>query len=485
MKILHTADWHIGKRLERFSRFAEQEAVLAEIVEITAAEDPDLVLVAGDLFDTFNPGSDAQELLYRTLRDLGEVGRDGSRRGVPVRAVVAIAGNHDSPDRVIAPEVLARTHGIVLAGYPGDVIVPFSAGAVTARPLDPGLFELRLDRPGLRDVPIRILSVPYANEVRLRRSLALGPDGEAAGEADGGAGDEAADGDEDAALQAVLADVWRDLAARHLTGEGVNLMVAHLMFAVDPAAPGEEPEGERPIAHIGGAPAISTAIVPEAFQYVACGHLHRAHPLAGPVALHYSGSPLGYSFAEAEQEKSVTIIEVEPRGSLGAEPTVERRALTAGRPLLRYHAASVEDALVWLGEHPDALVELAISLPDYLSGSDRRRLHDAHDGIVTIVPLAAGAASGDGGEGARIDPTGDIRDLFSRYFVSRTGSSPDQALTALFEEVLAGAGGEAGTAVEGDGTVRGAGGEAAAAVEDLPTGPAATGPAITDGEDLP
>jgi DNA repair protein SbcD/Mre11 len=399
--------------------------VLAEIVALTAREDPDLVLVAGDLFDTFNPGSDAQELLYRTLRDLGEVGHDGVRGGTPRRAVVAIAGNHDSPDRVIAPEVLARTHGIVLSGYPGDEVVPFSAGAVTVRPLEGGLFELHLDRPGLRDVPIRILAVPYANEVRLRRALALGEEGR---------------GDADEELQAVLAAGWRELAARYLAGEGVNLMVAHLMFAVDPASPEEEPDGERPIAHIGGAPAVSTAIVPEAFQYVACGHLHRRHSLSGPVALHYSGSPLGYSFAEAGQEKSVTIVEVEPRGSLGAEPTLEERVLTAGRPLLRYHADSVEDALVWLGAHPEALVELTISLPDYLSGGDRRRLHDAHDGIVTIVPLAPGDRREDGTGGAAIDPTGDIRDLFSRYFTFRTGAPPDEALTTLFEEVLAGAG---------------------------------------------
>jgi len=78
--------------------------------------------------------------------------------------------------------------------------------------------------------------------------------------------------------------------------------------------------------------------------------------------------------------------------------------------------------------------------PDYLSGGDRRRLHDAHDGIVTIVPLAPGDRREDGTEGAAIDPTGDIRDLFSRYFTFRTGAPPDEALTTLFEEVLAGAG---------------------------------------------
>ena len=109
MKILHTADWHIGKRLDRFSRIEEQRAVLAEISAIAAREKVDLCLVAGDLYDTVNPGSEAEELLYRGLTDLS---------GGGARPVIAIAGNHDSPDRINAPDVLAREQGIILIGYP-------------------------------------------------------------------------------------------------------------------------------------------------------------------------------------------------------------------------------------------------------------------------------------------------------------------------------------------------------------------------------
>ncbi|MFW5694762.1 MAG: metallophosphoesterase family protein, partial [Alkalispirochaeta sp.] len=412
MKILHTADWHIGKRLERFPRLEEQRQVLQEIVAITEEEDPDLVIVAGDLFDTFNPGSDAQELLYRTLRDLA---RDGTR------GVIAIAGNHDSPDRVVAPEVLARTHGIVLVGYPEETVPAWAAGVVSVAHSEPGFVELAIDRPGVTGIPIRVLLVPYANEVRLRR--ALDPDG-----------------NQEQALQDVLAERWRERAQRFMRGEGINLMVAHLMFAADPQNPPEEPDGERPIAHIGGAPALSTAIVPGEVQYAAGGHLHRAHPVSGPAPLYYSGSPLSYSFAEAGQEKSVTVVEVEPHGSLGSEATVRYRPLTAGRPLLRYHAASVEDALSWLTENPNALVELSITLPDYLSGADRRRLHEAHDGIVTIVPLSASAGADEEGAAARIDPTGDIHSLFAQFFADRHGVEPDEAMRALFREVLSAAG---------------------------------------------
>src|SRR5579872_1513255 len=108
MKILHTADWHLGKRLENFSRFEEQVEVLDEICQIADNESADVVIIAGDLFDTFNPTSEAVDLFYKTLKRLANDGK---------RAVVAIAGNHDSPERIEAPDPLARECGIVFAGF--------------------------------------------------------------------------------------------------------------------------------------------------------------------------------------------------------------------------------------------------------------------------------------------------------------------------------------------------------------------------------
>ncbi len=108
MKMLHTSDWHLGKRLEDFSRLEEQKAVMQEICEIAEREQVDVVIVAGDLFDTFNPPTEAVDLLYKTLKRLTANGR---------RPVIAIAGNHDSPDRIEAPDPLAASADH-LAGYP-------------------------------------------------------------------------------------------------------------------------------------------------------------------------------------------------------------------------------------------------------------------------------------------------------------------------------------------------------------------------------
>ena len=104
LKILHTADWHLGKRLQEYTRIAEQKLVLDEICQVADQEEVDLVLLAGDIFDAFNPSHESVELLYKTLRRLSKNG---------MRPVVAISGNHDSTQFVEAPDPLARELGIL------------------------------------------------------------------------------------------------------------------------------------------------------------------------------------------------------------------------------------------------------------------------------------------------------------------------------------------------------------------------------------
>ena len=107
MKILHTSDWHLGKKLDKFSRHQEQINVLNEIVEHANNQQVDLVLIAGDVFDAFNPPVESVELFYKTVKRLSNFGK---------RPVIVIAGNHDSPDRIEAPDALALEDAIIFAG---------------------------------------------------------------------------------------------------------------------------------------------------------------------------------------------------------------------------------------------------------------------------------------------------------------------------------------------------------------------------------
>ena len=400
MKLLHTADWHLGKWLDNFSRLQEQKEVLQEICEIAEAENVDAVLVAGDLFDTFNPSAESQELLYRTLRRLG----DNSKR-----AVIAIAGNHDQPERIEAPDHLAREHGIVFVGYP-NTTVPITAGdnfCITKS--EAGFIEIRLQNC---KEPLRLLVTPYANEFRLKTYLgAETPEDE---------------------LRNVLQQKWQELADKYCDSEGINMLCAHLFFMKKGTTPPEEPDDERPILHIGGAQAIYSENIPKQMQYAALGHLHRYQVIdTAPCPIVYSSSPLAYSFAEASQEKYVVIIEA----GLNEPLQFRKTALTKGKQLLRKRFESIDEAVFWLDENPNTLVELTIVADEFLAVKDRKRLTDAHTGIVNIIPEIKNKAF-TLNETGKIDLNKSVEQLFHEYFQHVKGQQPDENLLQLFKEVL-------------------------------------------------
>ena len=271
MKILHTSDWHLGKRLDDFSRMEEQQAVLSEICEIAEFEQVDAVLVAGDLFDTFNPPTEAVDLFYKTLKRLSNNGQ---------RPVIAIAGNHDSPDRIESPDPLARECGIIFSGYPNSHVAPFELeSGLTVLQSTEGFVELKV--PG-NNVPLRILQTPYANEFRLKTCL----------------GQENSEEE----LRKVLEQKWKELAEKYCDTKGVNILLTHLFMVKKGDELPDEPADEKPILHVGGAQAVYTENIPGQIQYTALGHLHRMHRIDSNLQGYYSGSPLSYSFGEANQK---------------------------------------------------------------------------------------------------------------------------------------------------------------------------------------
>src|SRR5690554_6657408 len=403
MKILHTADWHLGKRLDDRSRMEEQQVVMQEICEIADREEADVVLVAGDLFDTFNPPTEAVDLLYQTLKRLTAEGR---------RPVIAIAGNHDSPDRIEAPDPLARECGIIFAGYPHTLIPPFALDSgLRVVQSDKGFVELQL--PG-NETPLRLLFTPYANEYRLRTFL----------------GHEESEEE----LRLLLQERWQQLADSYCDGRGVNILLSHLfMVRRGDMLPGE-PEEEKPILQVGGAQALYTGNIPRQIQYTALGHLHRMRRVdASSSPVFYSGSPLSYSFAEAGQQKHVLMIEVEP----GEAAVVREVSLTRVKRLLRKRAHGVDEALQWLSENSDALVELTIVTDTFLTALERRALNAAHSGIVTIIPEVADVENLVGSGQKQIDLSRGMENLFRDYFHHEKGQEPNDEIMQLFNEIMA------------------------------------------------
>lgn len=402
IRLLHTSDWHLGKRLERFSRHEEQIAVLNEICDISERENIDVVLIAGDLFDTFNPPAESLDLFYKTLKRLAKNGQ---------RAVIAIAGNHDMPERIEAPDPLARECGIVFAGFPDSEIASFSLGqGFSITKSEPGFIEVLIPGKPL----LRILMTPYANELRLRKGL------------------QAEDSEEE--LRQILSKHWNSVSKRNCDEKGVNILLSHLLFMPEGGELPEEPDDERPINHIGGAQAIFTSAIPEAIQYVALGHLHRKQTIGSngcPVV--YCGSPISYSFSEAGQRKYAMLVELEP----GKAALLKPLELTAGRILERKRFETIDAAEAWLQANPNTLVELTLVSDTFLSGADRRSINEIHNGIVAIIPEIRAVNEFGTFQQESASAKKGMTELFTDYFKNRKGQEPDETLMQLFNEINA------------------------------------------------
>ena len=402
MKILHTADWHLGKKLDRFSRIEEQRAVMREIVQIANAQKVDVVIIARDLFDNFTPNTDAIELFYKTVKQLSLGGR---------RPVVAISGNHDAPKLIDAPDPLARECGIFLIGQPFALVTPIETQDFKITHSSAGFIELQL---ASFPYPLRIIHTAYANEPRLREEL---------------------EGDKQLAINQFLSDKWQALAQEYCDSKGVNILTAHLFMNPKNGELLEEPEGERPI-RIGNADMIYINAIPPQMQYTALGHLHGFKNIGSeekPIV--YASSPLCYSFSEAGEQKYVAIIEAEPNKAAH----LSKIPLTQGKPLVRKQFASIEAATSWLKENPNTWVELTLELKEYLRAEDRKRLYNTHEGIVFLIPkLLLDTEHNPSAELSLQDINFEnITPLFESYFKYKNGGiAPNQEILNLFNEAI-------------------------------------------------
>ncbi len=399
MRILHTADWHLGKRLDFFNRHEEQVEVMNEICRIAEEQSVDMVIVAGDLFDAFNPPVGSTELLYKTLKKLT---RNGT---VPV---VAIGGNHDSPDRVNVADVLARENGIIFIGKPTDEVPLFETeNGFRVVASEVGFIEIVLPK---YTYPVRLLHTAFANELRLKEYF---------GE------------DKQQSLQESLGEKWSYLADKYCDNKGVNILTSHLFMLKRGAEIPEEPEGEKPI-NIGTADLIYSDAIPKQIQYVALGHLHRYNNVGTNQAVVYSGSPLSYSFSEAGQQKYISIVDMEP----DREAIIEGVALSSGRDVVRQTFDCVDEAVIWLNENQNCLVEMTLVMDEYLKAEDRKRIYQSHDGIIHLIPKINNESDTQSASHS-IDLSKDINSLFIDFFKSRnSGQEPNDELTSLFNEIL-------------------------------------------------
>lgn len=270
MRILHSADWHIGQTLNGWSREAEHRAFLAHLGEILLREQVDALLVAGDVFDGLNPSGEAQRLLYGALA--------GYLRANPRLQIVLTSGNHDPAQRLEAPEAVLRELGVHVLG--------------TLRRGPEGM-DLGRHLIALRDasgqIRAQVLALPFLRQADLP-GLRLGAEADSGGAVTG-------------ALRALLAETVA--RAQAITGDVPLLAMAHLT-----CAGGLESAGAERRILIGGDHAVPPDVFPPALAYVALGHLHKPQSLDGG-RVRYSGSPFPLSASEIGYDHGVTLLDLD------------------------------------------------------------------------------------------------------------------------------------------------------------------------------
>lgn len=255
MKLMHLADFHLGKRVNGFSMMEDQEYILNRILEIMEEEQPDGLLIAGDVYDKTIPPAEAVRRMDDFLTAVAE-------KHVPV---FLISGNHDSAERVAFGHQLMQGSGIWIS--------PVYDGTIRHHTLE--------DRWG----EVNIYLVPFLRPSVVRSFF---PDAEI--------------GDYTDALRTIIENLQVDTSRR-------NVVLAHQFVTAAGALP-ETCDSEQ--LSVGGLDRVDGSVF-SPFDYTALGHLHGPQRV-GSETIRYAGSPLKYSFSELHQKKSVTVVELRAKG---------------------------------------------------------------------------------------------------------------------------------------------------------------------------
>ncbi len=375
MKIIHTSDWHLGRRVAGKSRISEQEKILREITEIAKREQADALVLSGDVFDTAVPPSEAERLFYRTALDIAAI-----------CPVIVLSGNHDDALRLKAPDSLALAAGIIL-GVDGERTKFVAANGVEVT-VD-GFVRLTNKSGEAANIAL----VDYPTQAKLA-SLA-----------------------EKENYVECVRHLIAEATACFRTGE-MNILASHLFVL----GSGGEGLGER---ELGGSKLVPADIlITDNCDYVALGHVHKAMAVKKSGRIYYSGSIAPYSFDDG-YKKSVNVVE-----KIGDEVVVRTVELTSYRKMKKITARNEEEIeRALLGNEEDYVFVRYDSLqPLSSSALASFRGHDCYCGIEVVArenavetKMRRGLSDGE---------------LFRQFYMKKTGKEPNEFATDVFFDAV-------------------------------------------------
>lgn len=395
MKLLHTGDWHLGKQLEGVSRIEEQEMFLKDFKVLVEEQNIDVILLAGDIYDTFNPSSKAETLFYQSLKDISNNGK---------RLIVVIPGNHDNPNRLVSASPLAREHGIIMVDSLKTVLETGTYGIHQITASGPGYIEIEV--AGEKAV---ILTVPYPSEKRLEEAyLEVGLE----------------DYEQLEKYNDKIRQLFDGLKV-HFKEDTINLVMSHL-FAMG----AEETGSERSI-QLGGTYIIDSSCFPEKADYVALGHIHK--PMSIPNTnkrIRYAGSPLQYNKKERNFQKGCYILDARV-----GHIDVEFMPFKTYKPIEVWQSNSIEEAIELCIEKKDesSYVYLEIKTDRYIQEHEIKAMKKAKNDILEITPIMAIIEQKQIHTNITDEP---IEKIFEKYYLKERQTEATEEIMSLFLEIL-------------------------------------------------
>lgn len=387
MRIIHTGDWHLGKNLEGMSRLEEQAEFLEDFIRIVEDNRADLVIIAGDVYDSFTPSAKAEILFYNTLKRLS---KDGER------LILVIAGNHDSPDRLVAAWPLAQPHGIIMLGTPKSTVPIGTYGRHEVIKSEPGIVEVMIG-----EEKAVIAAIAFPSEKRLNEVLYLGTD---------------EDEEKLESYEARMIQLFTELE-KNYRDDTINLLVSHIFVM------GSEESGSERSIQLGGSYLINSSIFPKKAQYIALGHVHKPQIVPGTGGkARYSGSPIHYNKTEINFTKSVELVDV----VAGQDAVIERIALPVYKPIEVWKCENYSEALAKCEEKKSesSWVYLEIKTDEYIREDQIKELKLLKKDILSIRPITSEDIKRE--EMINDHRTQSFEELFQAFYIKQNKVEPSE-----------------------------------------------------------
>lgn len=400
MRILHTSDWHLGKNIEGKSRLDEQIQFLDDFVKIIEEKDVDLLIIAGDIYDTANPSAKAEQVFYDALKRISNHGKC---------CILVIAGNHDSPERLVAATPLAMEHGIIMVGTPKSIVPCGTYGHHQVIDSGEGYLELLI-----KDEKAMILCVPYPSEKRLNEVLY-------------GEGEE--DEDRVNTYGERIESLFKQLES-HFRADTINLAVSHLFVFKS-----EEGGSERSI-QLGGSMIVAGNTLPLTAQYIALGHVHKPQIVPNTHGIaRYSGSILQYHQNEANLVKKCYLIDVHA----GEKAEVSDILFKTYKPIEIWQCNSIDEAIqkCEANQERSCWVYLRIKTDRTIREDEIKLMKQYKEDILEVLPLLEQTEEN---EEAYFATERSFGEMFKAFYQKERGVEPDEEILECLNEILLEAG---------------------------------------------